>query len=386
MNIMHFSMPKIAYLSPFVYEPNLLNHIVYCFSHIFADQKFMGIFSMLFGASTLLYINSLKQKGYKRPVWVYFRKNFWLICIGTLHFTYIWGGDILILYGSLSYFLYFFKKVSNRTLLILGFIIYFIPSGTNYFIYNNVANEFEVEELNAIEKKWNPSEEQIQKELNLFRGKYLDQINYRESKYDSKPIKNLAIILKETMFAIDFLSRAFGMMLIGMAMFKMNILNNSKSPSFYKKMVFFGFGFGIPLSIVGLILTYQFQSNANYLEFISRIPNNIATPFIVFGYIGFIKLWVRTNVLNELQDYLSSIGKMALTCYLLESIIATFIFYGYGLGFFGHISRIGQLFITLFIWMILISFTIFWKRRFKYGPLEWIWRCLTNFKLFSISK
>ena len=108
MNIMHFSMPKIAYLSPFVYEPNLLNHIVYCFSHIFADQKFMGIFSILFGASTLLYINSLKQKGYKRPVWVYFRKNFWLICIGTLHFTYIWGGDILILYGSLSYFLYFF--------------------------------------------------------------------------------------------------------------------------------------------------------------------------------------------------------------------------------------------------------------------------------------
>ena len=108
-------------------------------------------------------------------------------------------------------------------------------------------------------------------------------------------------------------------------------------------------------------LTYQFQSNANYLEFISRIPNNIATPFIVFGYIGFIKLWVRTNVLNELQDHLSLIGKMALTCYLLESMIATFIFYGYGLGFFGHISRIGQLFITLFIWIILISFTIFWQ-------------------------
>ena len=122
------------------------------------------------------------------------------------------------------------------------------------------------------------------------------------------------------------------------------------------------------------------------VEFISRIPNNIATPFIVFGYIGFIKLWVRTNVLNQLQDHLSSIGKMALTCYLLESIIATFIFYGYGLGFFGHISRIGQLFITLIIWIILIFFTTFWKRRFKYGPLEWIWRCLTNFKLFSISK
>jgi len=74
---------------------------------------------------------------------------------------------------------------------------------------------------------------------------------------------------------------------------------------------------------------------------------------------------------------------MALTYYLLESIIATFIFYGYGLGFFGYISRIGQIFITLVIWIILFVFTFFWKRRFKYGPIELVWKCLTYFNFLS---
>lgn len=383
MNIMHFSMPKISYFSPFIYETTFLNHIIYSFSHVFVDQKFMAIFSILFGASTILYLNSLKRKGFKRPFWFYFLRNTWLWVIGFFHYAFIWEGDVLMLYASCSLLLYFLRNYNSRLLLILGFLIYFIPSFSNMYFISNVKNQYSERELSKISQKWYPDNESIQKELDLFRGNYDDQVNYRledRSLKKSDPI----IELKEGIFLLDVFCRALGMMIVGIALFNFGVLSNLLSRKFYLKIIYYGFGIGIPISLIGLFLTYQNQEDYMYLEFLSRIPNNLATPFISFGYIGIIKYLFDNKNLKNLFNRLGNIGKMALSCYLIESIIATFIFYGFGFGFFGYLSRFSQILITFLIWSIILLFSSIWLKKFQYGPVEWIWRCLTHFRLFPL--
>ena len=251
-----------------------------------------------------------------------------------------------------------------------------------YFI-SNVKNQYSERELSKISQKWYPDNESIQKELDLFRGNYDDQVNYRledRSLKKSDPI----IELKEGIFLLDVFCRALGMMIVGIALFNFGVLSNLLSRKFYLKIIYYGFGIGIPISLIGLFLTYQNQEDYMYLEFLSRIPNNLATPFISFGYIGIIKYLFDNKNLKNLFNRLGNIGKMALSCYLIESIIATFIFYGFGFGFFGYLSRFFQILITFLIWSIILLFSSIWLKKFQYGPVEWIWRCLTHFRLFPL--
>ena len=127
------------------------------------------------------------------------------------------------------------------------------------------------------------------------------------------------------------------MMLIGMSLYTWGIFSNSRKESFYKIMVFYGFGIGFPMSILGLGLSYFFEWNWLYSQFPDRIPNTISTPFISYGYIRYDLLWSRKEFLKSLKNRLESIGKTALTCYLIQSVISTFIFCGFGLGLYGHL-------------------------------------------------
>ena len=389
MNITMFAMPAMSYFTPLVYDVTISNHIIYCISHVIADQKFMAIFSMLFGASTLLFIQSTIKKG-KNPFLLFYSRNFWLLIIGYIHSSYFWYGDILFIYAFCSFFLYFFKNLSSCKQFILGLIIYLSPAITNYLTYEYVIDHLERSEQNVVIRHWNPTDEIIQQELDVYRGSYSDQIEYREKMWSSdnknddpgsigKGIIGLA-------FLNDLFSRSFGMMLIGMACFTWGVFSNARSEAFYKKLIIYGLGIGLTLSLIGLYLTYYFDWHWKYVQFLARSPNHIATPFIAFGYIGLIMIWIRKGIMRNFQNRLSAIGRTALTSYLIQTILATFIFYGFGLGLFGYMDRLSQILIMLFIWGLLLVSCIKWLERFQYGPIEWVWRMMTNIKLMPILK
>ena len=130
----------------------------------------------------------------------------------------------------------------------------------------------------------------------------------------------------------------------------------------------------------------QMIGHWKYVQFLARSPNHIATPFISFGYIGLIMIWIRKGIMRNFQNRLSAIGRTALTSYLIQTILATFIFYGFGLGLFGYMDRLSQILIMIFIWGLLLVCCIKWLERFQYGPIEWIWRMMTNIKLMPILK
>jgi len=389
MNISSFAMPSMAYYSPVVYDINLLNHIIYSITHIIADQKFMAIFSMLFGASTILFINSVKKRE-KRTLLLFYSRNFWLLILGWIHSSYLWYGDILLFYALCAFVLFFFKNLSPKKQFILGCLIYLLPTFLNYATYEYVIDHLGEEEQDVIIKHWNPSNEILQQEIDAYRGSYEKQVQHRAQMWsssehnDDNPSGGIGAGIIGLSILIDLFSRSFGMMLIGMACFSWGIFSNALTKSFYKKMMFYGLGIGLPLSMIGLFFNYSFDWDWKYTQFLGRSPNNIATPLIAFGYIGIIMLWIGKGKFINLQEKLRTIGKIALTAYLIQTVIATFIFYGTGLGLFGYVNRAYQLVIMFFIWLILLKLCPAWVSKYQYGPVEWIWRMLTHMKLIPL--
>ena len=388
MNISSFAMPSMAYFSPVVYDINPLNHIFYSITHIIADQKFMAIFSMLFGASTILFMNSVKKRK-KNPFLLFYSRNFWLLILGWVHSTYFWYGDILFIYALCAFLLYFFKNITPKKQFILGCLIYLIPTFSNYATYEYVIDYLDQAEKDVIIKHWNPSNEVLQQELDAYRGPYKKQVQHRAKMWSSNNENNdssgdIGGGIIGLSILIDLFSRSFGMMLIGMACFSWGVFSNALTKSFYKKLMIYGLGIGLPLSMIGLFFNYSFDWDWKYIQFLGRSPNNIATPLIAFGYIGIIMLWIRKGNFINLQEKLRTIGKTALTAYLIQTVIATFIFYGIGLGLFGYVNRAYQLAIMFLIWFVLLILCPRWLSKYQFGPVERIWRMLTHIKLIPL--
>ena len=384
MNIISFSMPAMAYFNPKVYMLSFIDELVFGFSHVLADQKFMAIFSMLFGASTILFIDSATKKG-KRAGLLFYSRNFWLLIIGIFHATFIWYGDILFIYAICAFVLFFFKKLNIKPLIIIGLFFYLIPIFYNVFVYTSVLEKLNKKEKTTIQNHWQPNEEDIRDEIWVYQSSYAEMLQYTlEDEGNSGNEKNIGSLIIGLHYMFDFLLRSLGMMLIGMAFYKKKVLNNSKKKSYYKKMSIYGFGIGIPIAVIGLLLNYHFNWEWEFSFLLGRLLNSVATPFIAFGYIGLVMLWNRSNLFKTLQNRLQELGKIALSGYLMQSLLATTIFYGFGFGLFGEMNRVEQLLIVLLIWIILLIFAKTWTRKFIYGPAEWIWRTLTHFRKISI--
>ena len=175
--------------------------------------------------------------------------------------------------------------------------------------------------------------------------------------------------------------RAGGLMLIGMALYKSGILTAQKSTRFYIVSMLIGFGLGLPVVIYGLISNFAAHWSLQYSMFLGWQFNYWGSLFVATGYIGMIMLMCQSKKYPTIKSGLSSVGRMALTNYLFQTIICTTVFYGHGLGLFGQIDRIGQIAIVFAIWVCQLAISPIWLHHFQYGPFEWIWRSFSYLKI-----
>ncbi len=124
----------------------------------------------------------------------------------------------------------------------------------------------------------------------------------------------------------------------------------------------------------------------DYSMFFGSQFNYIGSIGVALGYIGIIMLICKSDGFKRFKNVMSSVGKMAFTHYILMSAIATFIFYGHGPGLYGQVERIYQLLIVIGIWAIILVISPLWLKKFRYGPLEWLWRTLTYRKNIPMKK
>ena len=373
MNIQSFSMISAAYTFPNLHmDVTGVNLIIWAMSHVFADLKFMAIFSMLFGAGIILSTQQKEQAGYK--TWAYhYKRTFWLLIFGMVHAYLIWYGDILVTYALCGFVVYWFRNFSVISLLVIGGISLSIA-----LLIMVSAGFASVDVQQGIVHEFVPSNVEIAGEIAAYQGAWGDVQHTRM-------IEALGIQIAIIPFFLFW--RAGGLMLIGMALFKLDIFSAARSVQFYTRLFIVSGVIGFPLVTFGALqLIGQNWDPIYTLLQNGGVYNYLGSIAITLFYIGGVMLIAKKGIWAGLQDRLAAVGRMAFTNYILQSLIMTTLFYGYGFGLFGSVERWGQFVFVLAIWVFQLWLSPLWLSHFRFGPLEWLWRTLTYFKFQPMIK
>ena len=368
MNIMSFSQISMVYMNPTIgLGLEGYNKYFHGFNYIFADTRFMSIFSILFGAGVVLFTQRIEAKG-KRVHALHFKRMFWLLVFGLIHAYFIWAGDILVAYAICGSMVYFFRKGSIRKLFMLAVTLFLVPISLNFMTYYGMP----ATELESTFAFFEPSAEEIASQTQAMRGSYLKQMPLRVDD---------AIQIQTIGFVIEMFWRACAMMFLGMILYRKGILSAEKSTVYYRKLMWVGFIPGLILSAIGLSQAYASEWNAAYVMNIDANYKFVSGLFMALGYIGLVIWCYKKGILKKFQNRLQAAGRMAFTNYIGMSVICTLIFNGHGLGLFGMFDRLQQFLIVISVWVLILILSPLVLKNYRFGPLEWLLRKLTYFSL-----
>ena len=331
--------------------------------YLFADTKFISIFSLLFGAGIAMMSERMARRGVS-GAGLHYRRQLWLLFFGLVHAYLIWHGDILVTYALCGFLLYPLRNLEPRRLLrIGGCAVAFVV-----LLWGLAALTIplwpEADRV-AAAAEWAPPREDLDAEIAAFRGGFGDQIAVRAP---------IALALQTTALLGMLLWRAGGMMLVGMALYRLGVLAAQRSTAFYRRMVFAGLGAGLPLAAAGTAYKIHVDFAWDRAMFQGGLFNYVGSVGVALGYVGLIMLMVKAGRLPGLQVRLAATGRMAFTNYITQSLICAFIFYGHGAGLFERVGGPGQVAIVVGIWVLQLAWSPWWLARFRFGPLEWLWR------------
>lgn len=366
MNIQSFSMPSDAYLNPTAYgDLTGVNRWVWIVCHLIADQKFISIFSMLFGAGILLIA---ERVGPERAAQIHYRRMVVLLAFGWLHAHLLWSGDILFTYAICGMVVYLARNLTPKWLIIIGLAVHAVSSiiflgygmmlrGAPSDVIAEVTNDF-----------WRSTPADLARELAGYRGGWASQQTFRGP--DATSMETFILL-------IDSAWKTSGLMLVGMGLYKLGILSASRSDAFYRRVMALGFGVGLPVIAYGVWSNFRAGWIVPYSLFVGSQFNYWGSVAVALGWIGLVMLVVRSGRLAGLQRRLAAVGRTAFSNYILQTLLGLVIFYGTGFGLFGSVERVGQLGIVIAIWVVQLVVAPIWIRHFEFGPLEWLWRSLT---------
>lgn len=322
-----------------------------------------------------------------------------LVGAGVVHaWLFLWTGDILYIYGVAGLFLFVFRKVSPRNLIVLGILVLASVTLKDVYAYAQTSamyeesqiaqtlldsgNELSEEQQDAIDV-WQeevdgsrPTQEEIDELVAGKKGGYFANI----------AISAEGIVSRQSyvLYMYTFWD-ATGMMLIGMALLKLGILNANRSSRFYLSMMAVGYGIGCSVNAyeINLLLNSNFgvlETAKSYLTYdVGRVP-------VTFGHVGLVMFVCRKGWLNWLTSRIAAVGRMALTSYVTHTVICAFIFFGIGFAMFGELQRYQLYYVVFGIWIFQLIVSPIWLKYYRFGPLEWLWRSLTYNKRHAMKR
>jgi len=338
------------------------------------EGKFYSLFSLLFGLGLTLLMERIQARG-GRFVPLYLRRLIVLLAIGAIHAFLIWTGDILIMYALIGFPLILFRKAKPRTLLIWAVILIAIP------LLFNVASTG----LVALGRSVPEGAAQINQTFAQVEAGYAADLVRANRVYASgnfleitaQRVHDYSTLGLTSFFMLGF--NVLAMFLVGVYFGKRQIFQNLEAnrPRFRKLLIW-----GLVVGIVGnavyatLIMSLP-RFEASWTLLLATAAQTVGAPLLCFAYLSALALLALTPAWSERLRVLAPVGQMALTNYLMQSIVCTLIFYGYGLRLFGKIGPAMGIVLTVVIYLIQIPISHWWMKCFRFGPAEWLWRSLT---------
>ena len=363
IHIQLFAFPSLARWNPTAYGHfSGLNWWAWLLVAILADGKFITIFAMLLGVSIVMLASDRGDPAV--PAWrAHMRRMSVLLVIGLLHAYFVWYGDMLVPLALSGTVAFFARRLSPPKLLVLGALTFATASVLSFALTWSTARS-DPAALAAWRAEWTPTPASVALEVAEYRGGWSEQMAHRVP----------AALETET---VDFVTRLLwqmtGLMLMGMALFKLGVLSAARSRASYIRMGIFGFGLGTLLISLGLRRSAATGWDLLDYVLISQQLHYWGNLFVALGWTALVMLLCQRGwPLNAMAN----VGRMALTNYLLQSVICTTIFYGHGFGLFGYVDRAGQLTIVVGIWTFQLIASTVWLRYFAVGPVEWLTRWL----------
>jgi uncharacterized protein len=379
MNIVDMAMPGYAYYNPYYYGGSEdLNFLTWALNYALFDGKMRGLFTMMFGASTALIAQRALESG-ESPAKVHFSRMFWLFMFGMIHVWLIWYGDILVLYAVCGAIAYFAWRWPTRTLLGVGIGLLILKLVLAAITYSSMR---ETQELGAApnatveaRQDW----QELQRELELpsvesqlagYRGSYLDALRTRTP---------LTIYILTSAHPAA-LSDTLGLILIGMALFRLGFFSGAWSPRTYRRIAVWGYVICLPLHLPLIEWNDSARFSLMTLHFTEAIHLTLLRPWLTLAHASVVVLFMQSGHARWLAQRLVAAGRAAFTNYLGTSIVVTLFFNGYGLGWYGYFERWQSYLVVIPVWALILLWSKPWLERFEYGPLEWLWRSLARGK------
>ncbi len=313
-----------------------LDWAVGIFGEIFIDQKFMGLFSLLFGAGMILFIDRASERG--RPaVLLNLWRNALLLLIGVLHLL-LWDGDVLTVYAVSSVFLIALRKLPNWLLISVGATV-FALSVACALLMQSIADTTSA----SLSGFWTPGEISTEEAI-------------------GPP------------FLLGYFLRALGLILVGAGLYRTGFMNGGLPARTYRLTAMVGLAVGLSLAAAGVVVT-AVNDYSRDIAFVGQIPNTLGTIPCSLGYMSLIILWNNRED-NWLKRRLRAVGRMALTNYLAQTLLGVLVLTTL-LGDVDFVNRSAVLVFVLAVWALQLWWSQAWSSRFLFGPAEWLWRVAT---------
>ncbi len=349
-NMLLFHSPSF-YIDPYQYFTETGDLVAFKWITILVQGSFYPIFAFLFGYG----LNMQYEKAIARnqPFAKMMSKRLLiLLAFGLIHALFIWSGDVLFSYATLGFILLLFIRIPAKWLTTIAVILYTIPGILLYLLMklmSNLEDSFSEDLTN---------QPQIEKALEVFgNGSFAEIFSFRAVEW-------LVFGLSSTFLGLFIV---LPIILFGAAMSKVKVIERAHALKGKLMIV------GVIGLIIGLwIKALPFIQSPSYENF--QLQATFGGVFLAVGYASIFLVLTTSEKFRSFFSPLGKAGRMSLTTYIMQSVIATLIFYGYGFGLYGQVSLWTGTVMAFGIFVLQVIFAEIWLAKFKMGPIEKLWR------------
>ncbi|MXP48549.1 DUF418 family protein [Pantoea sp. Eser] len=352
LNIVGFGLPSAAYLNPaWQGSVTLSDAWTWAVSDALAQLKLLTLFALLFGAG-------LQMQLPRGSRWLTARLTL-LAFFGFLNGVFLWEGDILLDYGIIGLVVWRVLRdvPSTRSLMNTGILLYLVGCGV-LLVFGSISDH-------QATRSWLPGAADLQYE------------QYWKLTGGWEAVSNRLDHLSSGLMALaaQYGWQLAGLMMIGGALLRSGWLAGEFSPQHYRQAAALLLAMGLSIAVAGVAAQWLLHWEFRWTGFYLQTPRDLASPLISLGYAALcLGYWSRISRWR-ISYAIQCVGRMALTNYLLQTLICTTLFYCFGL--FMHFTRLQLVMMVPAVWLINILFSLIWLHYFAQGPLEWLWRRLT---------